>query len=49
LLTCTATHLPWRAVPGNAVRRKCRAKSTPALADGARENVLAMTDKNNYA
>jgi len=23
-LTCTATHLPWRAVPGNAVRRKCR-------------------------
>jgi hypothetical protein len=21
--TCTATHLPWRAVPGNAVRRKC--------------------------
>jgi hypothetical protein len=24
LLTCTATHLPWRAVPGNTVRRKCR-------------------------
>jgi len=20
-LTCTATHLPWRAMPGNAVRR----------------------------
>jgi len=25
--TCTAPHLPWRAVPGNAVRCKCCAAS----------------------
>ena len=27
VLTCTAPHLPWRAMPGNAVRCKCRTAS----------------------
>ncbi len=36
ILTCTATHLPWRAVPGNAARRKCRYAPDDIIEMGSR-------------